>query len=138
MPAKTTIIDYSEVILARLEAYVSDAVDESIKEGAQMMRDEMNAGKSGRNYGGHIASAPGEAPANWHDVLLDTIDSEMTGPTSGEFSAGGEEAPYLADWLEHGSPGGRIAPRPMVQPAADAIQPIFIANVSQAVKEALR
>lgn len=121
-----------------LLAAVAGAVDKTGQEMAEAMRQKMLAGKSGQLYGSHQASAPGEAPANWSGALMDTLESTMTGPTSAEVSAGGTQAPYLAQQLEFGSPGGKIAPRPLVTPTAEEFKSRIVDNVAESLRAALR
>lgn len=82
----------------------------------------LGGSRSGRNYGGHTASAPGEPPAARSGTLRNSwqpCDDGMN-PAIESF------VPYT--WLEYGSPGGMIKPRPyaekikaMAMPAIEAI-----------------
>ena len=81
--------------------------------------------RSGRRYGGHTASAPGEPPANWSGHLRDSSFKEIT--NDAHLPAIESEA-FYADWLENGTPGGQMAPRPfrdkilqMAEPEVSAI-----------------
>lgn len=67
--------------------------------------------RSGRMYGSHQASAPGEPPANWSGTfrLSWQARSYANGTT---FKSSIETGVGYADYLENGTPGGRMAPRP--------------------------
>lgn len=65
----------------------------------------------GRMYGGHQASAPGEPPAVWSGAFrLSWQPSTSAGSTT--FVSSIETDIFYADWLENGTPGGQMAPRP--------------------------
>ena len=68
-----------------------------------------NPPKTGRMYGTHQASAPGEAPADRTGVLKRSADYIVRGGTQLEV---GESAPY-AKYLEDGT--ARMAARPHVK-----------------------
>ena len=73
----------------------------------------MAAPKSGRFYGSHQASAPGEAPAVDTSNLINSHGVEMTSETAGIVYVTAEYAPGL----EFGT--RRIAPRPFLTPATE-------------------
>ena len=66
--------------------------------------------KTGRIYGSHQASAPGEAPASLTHTLEKTVKYAVRGDFQVEF---GDTQPY-GYWLEHGTEDNKIAPRPHV------------------------
>lgn len=70
--------------------------------------------KHGAVYGGHQASAPGEAPAIDFGVLANSTHSYMETDTKGGVGVGAE---YAAD-LEQGT--SNMEPRPYMTPAAEA------------------
>jgi len=126
-------------IFTIVKSAVMEAELHTAQELAQAMREKITSGsKSGEVYGGHQASAPGEAPADWHHGLLESIGSVPISGGGASAFAGGESAPYEAEDLEYGSPGGKIAARPLVTPTAEEFKPIFVANISQAVKDAVK
>lgn len=67
--------------------------------------------RSGRKYGSHQASAPGEPPAQWSGAFRNSWF-----PTTYAFGTSYisriENPQKYADWLENGTPGGQMAPRP--------------------------
>jgi len=84
----------------------------------------MMAGpKSGAVYGGHVASAPGEAPAIDTGALANSIQTEMDTLTSGAVYTGIEYAPYL----EFGT--SRMAARPSFTPAGEHERPRFMGRM---------
>lgn len=70
----------------------------------------LNKSKSGRLYGSHQASAPGEYPANLTGRHLKSIDYRFSGNTL-RFGAG---APHSA-YLEYGT--SKMLPRPTIAAA---------------------
>ena len=67
--------------------------------------------RSGRMYGGHQASAPGEPPAAWSGVFRNAWQPRSYGGGS-SFTSRIENGVFYAGWLENGTPGGQMAPRP--------------------------
>lgn len=70
----------------------------------------------------HVASARGESPANMTGRLRRSLGWSLQGNTELEFGYGvpssrskQKQAPEYAEWLEFGSPGGKIKPRPAIQ-----------------------
>lgn len=55
----------------------------------------MNGTKSGRMYGGHQASAPGEYSAFLTGAHLQSVDYRVQGPWNFEFGAGMHYSPFL-------------------------------------------
>ena len=73
--------------------------------------------KSGRMYGEHQASAPGEPPAIDTGALVNSIISELQETTAtSATAAAGTNMDYGAA-LEYGTP--RVAARPFMRPAID-------------------
>ena len=71
----------------------------------------LSGSRSGRMYGGHRASAPGEPPATWTGAFrLSWQPKTYVGGTT--FKSSIETGIFYADWLEKGTPGGQMAPRP--------------------------
>ncbi len=70
--------------------------------------------KHGAVYGGHQASAPGEAPAIDDGILAGSTQPFMETDTKGGVGVGAE---YASD-LEHGT--SKMEPRPFMVPAAEA------------------
>lgn len=59
-------------LLKEVDEWVHDGVDLIEKE----IEKKLDAAKSGNKYGSHVASAPGEAPANRTKELLNSIDRD--------------------------------------------------------------
>lgn len=82
----------------------------------------MTAPHSGRIYGEHQASAPGEMPAVDTSTLLGSLGVEAEpGSTYGEVYV----SPDYALPLEYGSPANNVAPRPFMTPAAEGQRRAF-------------
>ena len=88
----------------------------------------MTGPKSGRTYGKHTASAPGEAPAIDTGFLVNSIQSELTGEMSAAVGSNAEYAPVL----ELG--GALIAPRPWLGPAFEQAKPDFEKGLQELLK----
>uniref|UniRef100_A0A6M3L0E3 Putative tail assembly n=1 Tax=viral metagenome TaxID=1070528 RepID=A0A6M3L0E3_9ZZZZ len=100
--------------------------------------------KSGRIYKRPLktykASAPGEAPAVYSGTLLEDLQQETTQAPwgiKGEVGVG-MNAIYAKLYLEKGSPGGKIKPRPFVKPAGDKIIPLFKAQMAKVTAQMMR
>lgn len=80
--------------------------------------------KTGRMYGRHQASAPGEAPATDTGHLVNSIHVDAgPGELAAEVVVGAEYGAYL----EFGTTD--MAPRPFLGPAVEAARPGFVAAV---------
>lgn len=80
-------------------------------EGVRLVKEELSQPGSGRIYGRHQASAPGEPPAPNFGVLRESTEGEVKirrGRVTAEISVRGEQA----EFLELGT--DRIEPRPFL------------------------
>lgn len=100
---------------AEVERLVRQAAEEVIDE----VRRDMEKPKHGRWYGGHRASAPGEAPAIRTETLYWSLRARRLSPFEYEASSDVEYDAYL----EFGT--SRMAPRPHWVPAAERVQPRY-------------
>lgn len=82
---------------------------------AETMRFLMRLPKSGRFYGRHRASAPGQAPAILSGKLIGSIGEPVVRGLTGTLRV---TAPY-AGFLERGTP--LIAPRPFAETSARGV-----------------
>ena len=110
------------------------AIMEGLKDGAHVIqslaqRSILSGPKTGRKYGVHRASAPGEAPANDTGTLVRGI----------EVRKGQEDFTYevhsiadYAGYLEYGT--SRMAPRPYLQPAAKKAEPDIVKLIAARIK----
>ena len=109
---KKRVVDNPEHHAERLIARAAMMVEGRIKESIQ--RDA----KTGRTYGKHQASAPGEPPATDKGQLVSSIvmsvESDNKGEVVGIIRA---SAPYAAH-LEFGT--SNMAPRPYMQPGLES------------------
>lgn len=80
----------------------------------------LGGSRSGRSYGGHTASAPGEPPAARSGALRMSWQPVSSG-AGGENPAIESNIPYA--WLDEGSPGGMIKPRPYVKKIVETAMP---------------
>lgn len=107
--------------LSREAAKITEKTALRIEETAKT---SMAGPKSGRMYGAHRASAPGESPAIDTGNLANSIGTESLGGASHIVYAGTEYALSL----EFGSP--RVAPRPFFGPAASQAEPEFLRDMA--------
>lgn len=110
-------------IAAKLPREAHDIVQETVLDIEGRVKAEMAGPKSGRWYGGHQASAPGEAPAVDTGTLINSVQTDVQG-TEGSVYTNQEVAPML----EYGT--SRMAPRPFFTPAAEAARPEFVRKMS--------
>lgn len=78
----------------------------------------------------HRASAPGEAPAVDTGNLKSSIKKRRVGNMVWEVYVGQEASKY-GTALEFGSPRRRLAPRPFLRPALEAVRKPFIAAIER-------
>lgn len=99
----------------RLRQRLRTVVEETAESILERTREEMRGPKSGRWYGAHQASAPGEAPA------IDTEDLLKSGHVEpapeGDLAADVVFDDPAAAPMEYGAPAAHIEPRPFLQPA---------------------
>ena len=57
------------IMLERVNAQMPSRIARASNEMQTSLNLILSGGRSGRMYGGHRASAPGEAPGNWHGTL---------------------------------------------------------------------
>ena len=86
-----------------------------VYEGSEFMAEEMkksisSGAKSGKRYGSHTSSAPGQSPANWTGKLLKSIKIQKTKGMSFVYIT----AKY-AEFLEFGT--SKMRARPFIIPA---------------------
>lgn len=94
----------------------------------------LSGPKTGRIYGNHQASAPGEAPADWTGELVASGFTRYN--RSKLFGEVVFSAPY-ARALEFGTE--RMEPRPYIRPAVMAVDQIPIADeIIQQIRRGLR
>jgi|APGre2960657404_1045060.scaffolds.fasta_scaffold100092_2 HK97 gp10 family phage protein len=94
------IINQAENLVSESSVYMAEEMKKSITSGA----------KSGRRYGSHTSSAPGQAPANWTGQLLKSIKvQKMKGISFVYITA------KYAQFLEFGT--SKMRARPFIIPA---------------------
>lgn len=92
------------------------------------IKTEMAAAKSGREYGGHVASAPGEAPAIDTGELINSIQTDING-LSATVGTNQEKAAHLEFGTAH------IAARPFMEPAFEEAKPEFERELKEIVEQ---
>jgi len=94
------IINQAENLVSDSSVYMAEEMKKSISSGA----------KSGRKYGNHTSSAPGQSPANWTGELLRSIKVQKDKNKSIVYIT----AKY-AEFLEFGT--SKMRARPFIIPA---------------------
>jgi hypothetical protein len=80
----------------------------------------------------HTSSKPGEAPASDTGTLASSISFKQVSKLTAEV----ESRLDYATWLEFGTAGGKIKPRPAWVPATEAARPDFAKRVAAAMERA--
>lgn len=118
--------------LPSLSAGMTARVSKVVKATAQAVvagaKERMAEPKSGRAYGTHRASAPGEAPAIDTGNLAGSfeIEEQQVGLRA-VITVGGEYGPHLEFGTVH------MAPRPFLTPALEEAAPGFVEAIKQAL-----
>ena len=112
---------------------IRQAVGRGLVAGAQIHRNEsirliLQGPKTGRMYGRHVASAPGEAPATDHGRLANSI---LVRHTPGTLTASVVCTASYGRSLELGTP--RIAPRPFLRPPLATKRAEIVAAINRPV-----
>lgn len=127
MTIRVTAVNRLPSISRDLAARVSRVVKQTANAITASAKERMAEPKTGRFYGSHRASAPGEAPAIDTGNLAGSIEVEMDGPLTAVVTVGAEYGPFL----EYGT--AHIAPRPFLTPAVEEARPGFVEAVKQAL-----
>lgn len=130
MPVVVRIVENRFPEIARqLRREASAAVRAECFEIEADIKAQMSGTKSGRIYGAHQASAPGEAPAVDEGALIGSVMTEASpGSTSGYVYTDKDYALHLEFGTVH------IAPRPAWIPAAERAAPRFRQRVEQLLR----
>lgn len=111
-------------IQAQIRPHLSAVVRKTAFDVGAEIKMEMRAGKSGRWYGTHQASAPGQAPAVDLGQLINSIQTEHVAELT---STVGTNVEY-AMGLEFGTV--RVAPRPVWVPVIEKMRKPFIEAIT--------
>ena len=116
-----------------ISSRIVDVVNDTCSTITQDVQDGMAFAHSGRIYGNHQASAPGEMPAIDLSNLVNSIQIEpatVASPTGFVYT----NVEYSVH-LEYGAPAGNLAPRPFFTPTAEANREPFIAALRRALND---
>ena len=110
--------DKSHAIAAEIKGAAREAIEQAVSDVAAEAKRLIKEGpKTGREYGEHKASAPGEAPANLTSELHDSITHEMISDSEGMVFV----SHFTATILENGTEAGHLEPRPFLTPAVERV-----------------
>jgi len=74
---------------------IADWIDDRLNDARNSFIEHMTEGGSGRTYGGHVASAPGEYPQSWSGHLANSVQPELHGSRAGSLTSDAQYAVYL-------------------------------------------
>ena len=125
--------DLEADLLRRIEKGTMDGLKAiALMTQADAQRRVLKGPKTGRIYGRHQASAPGEAPANDTGFLAGSIRIDINQKWEVDLRA---LAPYAVH-LEYGT--RKMAPRPFLRPAAESVGKQAPKVFDEAIRAALR
>lgn len=108
--------------------------DQACSDTAQAIRSRVSSGMSGphtgRIYGRHQASAPGEMPAVDTTNLMNSILVEQVSQMKWVVYTVVKYAPHL----EFGAPRAHIEPRPFFRPSAEEERPLFQNRLARLIR----
>jgi hypothetical protein len=107
-------------IQRRVPNVVDDAVQAVAREGERIVKQSMQESPAtGKTYGSHVASSPGNPPRIDTGTLRNSINVGKVKPQNWRVNAGTE----YAAWLEFGTErmGGLPFARPFMGPMADSL-----------------
>lgn len=123
------IFDKSDIVGDDLQAKVGEAIAKAAFTVEALAKAAiMNGPKTGRLYGKHRASAPGEAPANDLGDLVNSISADVTAAASdleAEVVATSDHAVFVEFGTIH------IEPRPFMTPAAEQASAQLDADIAR-------
>lgn len=113
------MIGISKIVEEKLNTIKKQLPKRAMKVAIELRNTELdvNSGtRSGRKYGSHIASAPGESPASMSGAFKNSF-TPLVRSTSNNYISYIETKHNvgrynLGELLENGSPGGKLAARP--------------------------
>ena len=131
MLTSTIVINKNEIddFLRRLPLEAAAQVEETTNQILADASAAMSLPKSGNQYGDHIASAPGDAPAIDTRDLIDSGKATMTGPMTGEVTWESDHAGHMEFGTE------RVEPRPFASPAAEANRRALLDGLAKRLKK---
>lgn len=116
MVKATVELKINEAMITALFNNADKVVVDSANSLAKEMKKRIKTGaKSGKQYGNHTASAPGQSPANWTGELVNSISAISEGKNSKVIV----NANY-AEFLELGT--SKMRPRPFILPSIQKVK----------------
>ena len=116
MVKATVELKINEAMITALFNNADKVVVDSANSLAKEMKKRIRSGaKSGKTYGNHTSSAPGQSPANWTGELVNSISAISEGKNSKVIV----NANY-AEFLELGT--SKMRPRPFIVPSIQKVK----------------
>ena len=116
-----------------IKKQISGLVHETTEEVAAEYKQAVTTGvKTGRDYGEHKASAPGESPADLTHELVNSVSTNYPAEDRGEMKVGAGHG----HTLEFGSK--RIAARPTIRPIMEQKGPEFKRKCAKIIRDAAK
>lgn len=112
-----------------MEEQAEALVGDTLKNLQQHVETAMRLPKSGKVYGGHVASEPEDAPAVDTGDLINSAKAEHDG-MEGTLTYTSDHALHM----EYGAPNANVEARPFLAPAVEAERPAFDAAVKGLIK----
>ena len=120
-----SIIEIAEKVAAEIPQQMASRAYRASNELRNSALGVLSGQRSGRMYGGHQASAPGEPPAVMTGAFRLSWQPETTVGGTVFISSINTDISY-AELLENGTPGGQMAPRPHHERIKDDATPKII------------
>ena len=116
MVKATVELKINEAMITALFKDADKVIVDSANSLAKEMKKRIKTGaKSGKTYGNHTSSAPGQSPANWTGELVNSISDISEGKNSKVIV----NANY-AEFLELGT--SKMRPRPFILPSIQKVK----------------
>lgn len=116
MVKATVELKINQAMITALFNHADKVAVDSANSLAKEMKKRIKTGaKSGKTYGNHTSSAPGQSPANWTGELVNSISAINEGKNSKVIV----NANY-AEFLELGT--SKMRPRPFILPSIQKVK----------------
>ncbi len=120
----TIVFNKFPAIAKAMPGAAMEIIAETLEDIDKTVQTGLAAGGTGRTYGSHVASSPGQMPATDTGNLAGSLQSELDKNSYvGSYGTSVDYAPHL----EYGT--SKMAARPFLTPAAEQARPGFMRKV---------